>query len=189
MTAIDRTLLDLAGLLPRRRAAIALDDALRRGLTTIGSLDHCLWLTERRGRNGCGVLRDLVRERWTLSETPTSPLETVIFDLLVGSGLPTPALQYEVRDDKGSFVGRVDFAYPESKVIIEGHSKQWHWGVEAGSRDLARHNALAALGWTILYITWEDATRRRESTIARVAQLISTPETRPPEGALLEQNG
>jgi hypothetical protein len=189
VTTIERTLLDLAGQLPRRRAAIALDNALRRGLTTIGSLDHCLWLTARRGRNGCGVLRDLVKERWSLVEAPTSPLETVVFELLIGSGLPTPVLQHEIRDSEGAFVARVDFAYPESKLIIEGHSKQWHWGVEAGSRDLARHNALTALGWTILYVTWEDATQRRESTIARVTQLISTPKTRPPGGALLGENG
>lgn len=178
-TSIERTLLDLSGRLPRRRAAIALDDALRRGLTTMGSLDHCLWLTARRGRDGCGVLRALMKERWDLEMVPNSPLETVILEMLMQSGLPIPALQHEIKAPDGTLVARVDFAYPDRKVIIEGHSKQWHWGAEAESNDLRRHNALVALGWRILYVTWHDVVKRREHTLARVEDLISAPEKSP----------
>ena len=188
-TSVDRTLLDLAGQLPRRRAAIALDDALRRGLTTLGSLDHCLWLTARRGRDGCGVLRDLMKDRWQLDALPSSALETVLLEMLVDAGLPMPTLQHEIRRPDGAFVARVDFAYPDRRLIIEGHSKQWHWGVEADSHDLRRHNALVALGWQILYVTWQDATKRRDQTVARVAALISTPEKCPAGGTVLEQKG
>ncbi len=103
-TNVERTLLDLAGLLTERRAAIALDDALRRGQTTLGALDHCLYLTARRGRNGCGVLRRLVHERIGLLEPPNSGLETVIFEMIKASPLPIPRLQHEIRDPQGRFI-------------------------------------------------------------------------------------
>ena len=127
-TSMERTLLDLAGIMTQRRAAIALDDALRRGQTTLGALDHCLYLTARRGRNGCGVLRRLVHERIGLPEPPNSGLETVIFEMIRASSLAMPNLQHVVRDPAGQFIARPDFVYPAEKLIIQGHSKQWHWG-------------------------------------------------------------
>ena len=81
-TNIERTLLDLAGILTERRAAIALDDALRRG--------------------------------------------------------------------------------------------QWHWGVAAESKDLEQHNALCALGFRVLYVTWSDATRYPERTVGTIRRMLSS---------------
>lgn len=103
-TSIERTLLDLCGHVGRRRAAIALDHALHGGMTTLGLLDRCLYLTARRGRDGCAVLRDLIHERLELEEYPNSPLETAIFELLASSSLPMPKLQHAVFDEAGNFV-------------------------------------------------------------------------------------
>lgn len=59
-TSIERTLLDLCGQLRRRPSAIALDNALFRGLTTIGDLDFCLYRTARHdvGRHEALVAND-----------------------------------------------------------------------------------------------------------------------------------
>lgn len=170
-TSIERTLMDLCGRLPRRRAAIALDNALHRSLTTLGSLDHCLYLTARRGRNGCGILRQLIQQR-NANQVPNSPLETVILDVISSSGLPIPELQYVIRDPSHRFVARPDFVYPEEKLVIQGHSKQWHWGVEAESKDLDQHNRLTELGFTLLYVTWTDATQRRERVVRTIETLL-----------------
>ncbi|HEV3473182.1 MAG TPA: hypothetical protein VG408_08270 [Actinomycetota bacterium] len=172
-TSIERTLLDLCGVMVKRKAAIALDNALMRGLTTLGSIDHCLFLTARRGRNGCGVLRDLMKARVGLNTAPNSPLETVIHEMLFESSLPIPVLQHVITDDTGVFVARPDFLYPEEKLIIEGHSKTWHWGERAESRDLEKHNKLLALGYSIMYVTWQDATTYRERTVATIARLLT----------------
>ena len=166
-------MLDLCGRMPRRRAAIALDAALRQGLTTVGSLDHCLYLTARRGRRGCAILRDLIRDRMDLSEVPDSPLETVIWELLLRSGLPLPIPQFVIRDPDGRFIARPDFVYPEQRLVIEGHSKTWHWGVQAHSDDARRHNAISGQGFRIVYMTWDDATSRGEETLSLIGDLLN----------------
>jgi hypothetical protein len=173
-TSIERTLLDLCGQMAQRRAAIALDNALHRGLTTLGAIDHCLYLTARRGRNGCRVLRNLMLDRVTLEEAPTTPLETVILQMIAGSTLPLPSPQVSIHDDNGAFVARPDFLYRKEKLIIEGHSRLWHWGKEAESRDLNRHNKLCALGYRILYLTWADATKFRARSLSTIESMLQT---------------
>lgn len=167
-TSIERTLLDVAGLASRRKAAIALDHALHNGLTTVGACDHCLFVTARRGRRGVATFRELVQSRWSMSEFPNSPLETLVYDVLVPTHLPTPALQIDIHDAAGRFIARPDFVYPEWKVIVEGHSRQWHLGDELESRDRAKHELLVAEGYEVIYVTWADAIRFGEGVVKRV---------------------
>ncbi len=173
-TSIERTLLDLCGQVRRRRAAIALDHALHRGLTTLGALDHCLYLTARRGRNGCGVLRELVKARLDLREFPNSPLETVVFDMIAGSGLPYPELQHEIFDDAGRFVARPDFVYPAEKLVVEAHSKLWHDNKEVASHDAAKYRRLKDLGYEVAYVTWADATEYSTGTLRKIEVLLDS---------------
>ena len=170
-TTIERTVMDLCGVLDERRAAIALDNALFRGLTTCGSLDHCLYLTARRGRNGCGVMRKLLKKRLHKTKVPNSPLETVIFEMFSGSTLPMPELQYVIRNGKGDFVARPDFVYPGEKLIIEGHSKLWHSGELAREADARRERRLRNLGYLPIFVSWTDATVERERTMRMIERL------------------
>ena len=172
VTSVERTLLDLGAVFRRDRVAIAVDDALRRGLTTLGDLDYCLFRTARRGRRGCAVLRDVVRRRDAVKERPHSPLESLIFELLSRSSLPLPQPQYEIKDAAGTFVARVDFAFPEFKLVIEGHSRKWHLADEAAFRDARRHNELTSLGYRVLYVTWADVVNQPEATLLRVERAL-----------------
>jgi hypothetical protein len=52
VTSVERTLLDLAGLVPARTAGLCLDDALRRRLTTLGRLQKALSENGGVGRKG-----------------------------------------------------------------------------------------------------------------------------------------
>src|SRR5699024_4452203 len=110
-------------------------------------IDRHLWLTARRGRDGCHLLRELKNERWGLDVVPTTPLETVIFEMLVQHALPLPKAQVEIHDEWGRFVARPDFLYPTEKIVIEGHSRQWHSGFEAVKEDEERFRALSATGY------------------------------------------
>jgi very-short-patch-repair endonuclease len=169
-TSIERTLFDLCGQMSERHAAIALDNALFRGLTTIGSLDYCLYRTARRGRKGCARLRRLVKERWELDEFPNSPLETIIFELLV-TAPPLPELQYEFKRSDGTVIARPDFVYLPERLVIEGHSRLWHDGHLAAAEDVERHEQLVALGLHIEYVTWADVIKRPQQTLARIERL------------------
>lgn len=156
-TSVERSVMDLCGLVGRRRAAIALDHCLSRGMSTLGSFDFCLFLVARRGRNGCGILRNLVQERWDLSGFPESPLETIIFEQLASSGLPLPVPQFELLDRAGHPMARPDFVWPDEKLIVEGHSRLWHKGKELEKRDRERHLKLRDHSYRIIYVSWPDA--------------------------------
>ena len=171
-TRIERTLLDLCGQFGRQRAAIAIDHALSRGLTTLGQLDYCLYRTARRGRNGSGKLRALIKERFQLNQHPTSPLETVVLQMLIDSGLPLPRLQHKIYDADGRFVARPDFVYVEPKLIIEAHSRLWHEGKQARDADLERDRRLRGLGFDTMYVTWPDATQYADRTSRLIARRL-----------------
>lgn len=156
-TSVERTVMDLCGIAGRRRAAIALDHSLSRGMSTLGSFDFCLFLVAKRGRNGCGVLRKLLQERGDLSRFPESPLETIIFEQLASSGLPLPMPQFEISDRAGHFVARPDFVWPKEKLVVEGHSRLWHEGNELEARDRERHLKLREHDYRIVYVSWPDA--------------------------------
>lgn len=172
VTWIERTLLDLCGQFRPRGSAIALDNALSRGLTTLGQLDYCLYRTARRGRNGSGRLRNLIRDRAELGVVPTSPLETVVLQMLIDCGLPMPELQHRIYDDQGVFVARVDFCYPREKLIVEAHSRLWHEGKEARTADLKRDARVRDLGFEVLYVMWADATQYRDRTAAQILRRL-----------------
>ena len=75
-------------------------------------------------------MRELIKERWDMKEFPNTPLETVIWDMYAGSPVKRPELQVPIFDERGKFVARADFLYPDERLVIEGHSKLWHRGHE-----------------------------------------------------------
>jgi len=65
--------------------------------------------------------------------------------------LPPCVPQHEVWDAGGAFVARLDLAWPELRVAVE-YDGDHHRDRTQHSRDLARHNRLRALGWTVLQV-------------------------------------
>jgi very-short-patch-repair endonuclease len=41
---------------------------------------------------------------------------------------------------------------------IELEGREYHSGMQALRRDVARRNYLSGLGWSIIYFTWDDVT-------------------------------
>ena len=175
LTSVERTLMSLCASSSPRRAAIYVDQAITRGLTTLAAIDRHLWLTARRGRDGCHLLRELKDERWGLDVVPTTPLETIIFEMLVRHDLQLPKAQVDVCDETGRFVARPDFLYPKEKIVIEGHSRRWHSGFEAVKKDEERFRDLSANGYRIVCVTWADATRNAAGTVALIRRMLEDP--------------
>jgi very-short-patch-repair endonuclease len=82
-------------------------------------------------------------------------METRVLQMLRRNGLPRPVRQHEIYDGT-RFVARVDFAYPQRKIVLEYESYEHHAGKLALDRDNPRRNALIALGWKPFGITAED---------------------------------
>jgi hypothetical protein len=155
VTTVARTLLDLGAVCTPSVVEMALERALRRELVTLADVDAVVQALGRRGRNGVGVLRQLVVERDPRSAPAESEMETRLRRVLVRHGFPAPTPQFVIRDG-ARFVARVDFAYPELRIAIEYDSLDHHMGRTAHIRDNARRNEIVGLDWTLIVATVED---------------------------------
>jgi very-short-patch-repair endonuclease len=184
VTTPTRTIVDLCGVVDRNRVDPALDDALRRSLTSLPRLRWAAGRLGGSGRPGVRLLDELLRERRRGSPTSASRLESRVRTLLRLAGLPEPRAQWEVRQH-GMLLGRVDFAYPEAKLAIEADGFQYHSGRIAWQRDRVRRNALTSRGWRVLHVTWEDLTARSDEIVMEILQCLDgRPDSPPPNQAL-----
>jgi very-short-patch-repair endonuclease len=153
-TTVVRTLCDLGAVVPRARVEQALDDTLRMGvdLRLVEQAANRLW---RPGPTGVPVLAAILGER-SPDSVPESWFERLVLKMLHEAGLPTPVVQYEVRDQRGRFVARVDAAYPRLRIAIEADSERFHGAPGARVHDLQRTRRLRRAGWEVVPVTWRD---------------------------------
>ena len=84
-----------------------------------------------------------------------SPPESRVRLILVSAGLQ-PVPQYDVRDAAGSWLARVDLAFPASRVALEYDGRAVHERADVFTRDRQRQNALVRAGWVVLRFTAAD---------------------------------
>lgn len=169
VTSVARTLVDLGAVAPTGTVARALDRAVGRRLVTLGEVRRALDAVARKGRRGVGVMRTLLDERGVGAD-PAGVLEARMAALLRAHGLPRADAEFEVRDDRGLFLGRVDFAYPELKLAIEVDGYESHVALDAFRHDRARQNDLVEAGWTVLRFVWRDVDRLHPLVAHRIAR-------------------
>lgn len=147
VTAVERTLVDLAVLLNETELEAALESALRQGLT----FDERLWrrVDDLWGHPRLHVLRHLLHVRQ--KKPAESVLEVQVERFLRGYGIEGFIRQYEVWD--GEQWRRLDWARPDTKVALEAESWKYHSGRIDWSRGHTRNRRLIALGWRIIPIT------------------------------------
>jgi very-short-patch-repair endonuclease len=85
--------------------------------------------------------------------------------------LPLPVRQHPVYDGE-TFIGRVDFAYPAARVVIEADSWQHHFGRKPWQGDGRKTTDLSSLGWIVLRFTWWDLRERRAWVVTRIRQAL-----------------
>ncbi len=158
VTNLSRTAVDLARLCPPAYALSVFDAAWRLEGSGDGLVDQVLGDS---GRTGVG------KARWALGHADPraeSPAESVSRYWMLVGGVPTPELQYEVRDEAGVLLGRSDFAWPELGVIGEFDGRIKYDGLVAPGesaadvvmREKRRENRLRAHGWWVLRWTWAE---------------------------------
>lgn len=172
LTEPVRTVIDLGLVLP----AWSVSQALSRGLTTklfrVREVQRLRDALGRQGRNGTGVMRQVLEERLLTADTEESILEARFVDLLRRAGLPLPSFQHQVWH-AGRFVARVDAAYAEAKLAIEVDGFEAHSSPEAFQRDRARQNRLVNLGWTVLRFTWSDVVKHPTMVASTISQALA----------------
>src|SRR4051794_17806564 len=156
VTTVARTLFDLAGVVGPTTVDIAVGTALRRELTTLFELQEVFDRLASRGRSGTTQFRAVLELHRATPAQTESEAEHLILRLIGKHGLPAPIPQYVIRRADGTFVARVDFAYPDLKIAIEYDSYAHHLGTEAHDRDAARRNAVLGAQWYPITATAAD---------------------------------
>lgn len=165
-TGALRTACDLARWEPTPEAVVLLDTALARGVVTATDLRARVAAPGRgpgsRAARGAVELADGRAE---------SPQESRTRVLLAMAGLVLVP-QFEVHDDDGRWVARVDLALPELRIAVE-YDGAWHGEAGQLARDRSRLNRLTAAGWLVLHLTAADL-RHPEEVVARLRALIAS---------------
>ncbi len=168
-TTVARTLVDLAGVVPPQRTERAVDNALARRLVTLDAVRAATMLLARRGRPGIAVMRRLLADRNDGYVAPESGLEARALELIRSAGLPEPVRQLDVGDNDG-WVGRVDLAYPDHRLIIEVDSVLHHSTLLDQRADDLRDRRLRAAGWRVERVTENELAAPR--VLARRLQAV-----------------
>ncbi len=94
-------------------------------------------------------------------------MESVTRWLIIEAGLPTPELQYVVRDENGGTFARLDMAYQRLRIAIEFDGAV-HRAADVFANDLRRQNRLVNAGWTVLRFSGADVLGRPDYVVAQV---------------------
>jgi hypothetical protein len=170
-TGLVRTLIDLAGVVPRERLGQAVDDAIRRRLTDWPQLAAVRARHARRGRNGTGRMRELLEERYGTT-IPDSHRGRLVADLLVDAGLPAPEIEYDIRALDGRWLARADLANPPERVAVELDSTRHRLNERAFEADPVRQNRVEVAGWTVLRYTWKAYSQRPQVLCTDVSNAL-----------------
>lgn len=171
--SVARTLFSLASLVPMlsaERVRGAVDDAIAARKAT----DQWLWWMldqlRRRGRPGVAVFQQILVDRAGGLVTE-SWLERETIRILTAAGLPLPVCQARIEPD-GAFVARVDFLYPELKLVIEVMGHRWHSTRQQLSDDSARRRRLTLAGYQVLDFTADQIMWEPQALVAAVEHAI-----------------
>jgi len=165
-TSPSRTWMDLAAHLPPGALLALTDQMLAQGFPA----DEFPRILDRsRGRRGVARARSVLPCADGLAG---SPMESVLRWLIHEAGLPRPVLQYVVSDSAGAFLGRVDLAWPEHRVVVE-FDGDMHRERHVFVRDLRRQNGIVLAGWQMLRFTSADVLGRPSAVLRTMADALA----------------
>lgn len=167
VTTAVRTVLDLCRTLPHAHAVAAADSALRHRLLTVPELlAAAALLAPAAGRP---QVRDVVTR---VDPRSGSVLETLCRLVLEDGGLRPFETQPVVRAGRAT-IGRVDFAWPEQRLVVEVDGFAFHADRSTYRSDRRRGNALVLAGWRVLRFSWEDVVGAPAVLVARVRAALA----------------
>ena len=169
VTTLDRTIIDLAGVLPRHRLVRAVHQAEILRLLDLHSLTG---LMERhRGRRGIARLRLVLAElALTGTRVTRSELEDRFLAFLDRAGLPKPETNASVRAGGRWF--EVDCLWRDEGVVVELDGYAVHGNRLAFEADRARLRTLTAAGLHAVAVTWRQLTADADALERDLAAIL-----------------
>lgn len=171
-TDATRTLCDLGAVVGDDELELALESALRRGLTSVSRLRWRMDQLARPGRGGPASLRRVLDRRPDGAEPTASELETRFLQAIRGV-VPDPVRQHPVRLPGGRVV-HLDDAWPDERVFGELDGWRWHGDRAAFRNDRRRQSAVVLEGWLPLRFTWQDVVHDPKGTALVVSRALAS---------------
>lgn len=165
LTTPARTAWDVATLETVATAVAMLDGMLRTGHLDVADVR---------------VMQGAAQGRWRGTRVATvvplvdgrseSPPESWVRVACARAGLPAPVPQFVVIESD-EFLGRVDLAWPEARLIVEYEGAHHFEGMQI-SRDDGRYRHLVAAGWRVIRLSAADL-RDMDAVIARIRKALA----------------
>ncbi len=167
ITTPERTLFDLAPIVPWSVLEKATRSAVHQNLTTPSRLDHAVGRFGGRGVAGTRRMRTLVGV--IRDDLSGSVAEIDLKHIIQNAPIPPAVQQLQIPLPDGSNA-YPDFCWPDQMKVVEVDGFEAHGTPQQLQRDLRRQNALLALGWEIRRFTATEVRLERR----RVAQEVAT---------------
>jgi len=167
LTTPLRTAWEICALEPMASAVALLD-----GMTRAGHLDREALnglVSSTKGRWGSRRVAKVVP---LVDGRSQSPPESWVRVACARAGLPAPVPQFVVVDGD-EFLGKVDLAWPEQRLIVEYEGAYHFEGLQI-ARDDQRYERLIAAGWRVIRLSAADL-RDMDAVVARIARELGTP--------------
>jgi hypothetical protein len=169
-TTIARTLLDLAGVIDSRRLERAFDQAEILQVLDMRAIED--QLDRNATRPAARKVRALLKEHY-IGSTPTeSELEEGFLALCRRAGLPEPEVQQWLCLPDGGPPIRVDFLWPEQRVVVETDGDKYHRTRQAVRRDARKDQRLTVHGFKPMRTGWRQIFRRPKELEATLRRIV-----------------
>lgn len=165
LTTPARTLADLLCTLDEEAGIGLLTDGFRRGLFGAGHVSAAA--RHAHGRHGVTRARQLAD---TCRREPHSMLEWRFHKLCDALG-PGWRFNVDIYDEQG-FVARVDALHEATGTIVELDGRRFH-GEDRFQSDRTRDQRLAALGYVVIRLTWDDLEKRPMEVVERIRRTVT----------------
>ncbi|MFZ0015445.1 MAG: type IV toxin-antitoxin system AbiEi family antitoxin domain-containing protein [Acidimicrobiia bacterium] len=171
-TTPEKTLLDIAPMVPERTLVKAARSAVHDGSTSLERIDLAIGRFGGRGVAGTRKMRRALRylgedESGSVAEID---LRYIIFD----APIPEPVQQLRiVRPDGGR--AYPDFAWPDRRRIVEIDGFGAHGSPDQLQNDLRRQNQLMELGWEIRRFTASEVRQDPDRVRSEIVRFVDRP--------------
>jgi very-short-patch-repair endonuclease len=166
VTAVARTVLDLAETATLDDTERAFDEAINRRLTTH---DHLAALLARSpGRRGAKTINALL-DRDHVPGLTRREAERLLLKLIRAARLPLPRVNARI----GKYT--VDFYWPEHGLVLEMDSHAWHTSPQKFETDRLRDQILDGQQIRVIRSTWLQVTQEPYALVARLARSLAMP--------------
>jgi very-short-patch-repair endonuclease len=167
ITTVARTLVDLADVLELHALERAVHESEVLRLLDMRAVDDTL--TRANGRRGVTPLRA------ALAEPPVGPTRSALEDrflaLVRSAALPLRRLNSSIALGDRRF--EVDCLWPSERVVVELDGEDVHLTRRAFQSDRVKDLALAADGYVVVRLTWQQVTRAGNRVVDQLSRLVA----------------